>query len=289
MAIGGELPADGPEWIACGCGAGVAVRSLPRQLVARAEAFFTHLIGEDPALVGVTAPSRVDGRTEDVLFPCPHCGDSIPVNAASNRIVKCHACSTSAYLPDDLWKHLHPIRVAERWYAWVDEARLQRYWTRRSTLDRAGTWSAVAGLFSLVLFGGLILFGVDEDEVSRETAMLVTGFGYAGLVLAALIGQLVRRSVQEAAERRASVKTLAIILGLVTAGTARIVILNNPRRQLLERARWQAAAIRCCESYARSRDVCATTVNGAKSVREAHGLYDFYKGMAAKAERTCEP
>jgi hypothetical protein len=289
LALGAEPPGDEPAWIACGCGSGVAVRPFPRALVASAEPFFTHLAGEEPALVAVAAPPRQGGSAEAVLFTCPGCGRAIAVDAASNRIVQCDGCRKSAYLPDDLWKWLHPVNVTERWYVWVDEERLQGYRMWRRTNARADVWLMLASLGGVVLLGGLMLFAVNEMEVPRETATVASAIGYVGLAVSAVVGAVIRRPVQGPTQRRLSAKLHAIVLLVATVLTASIVVAFGPPRTAAERERWRAAAIRCCETVHVPRDQCEQNVAGTKTVSEARGLYELYKHRAETRELRCEP
>ncbi len=119
LPVTNALLAGNSSQISCACGAGVSVRRVPHDLVPGIESYFTHLIGEDAAQLGVVSGAAPDAA-EPVIFPCPHCGGSLPVDG-TERIVKCSYCSTNAYLPDDLWRRVHPVKTVARWYVWADD------------------------------------------------------------------------------------------------------------------------------------------------------------------------
>ena len=100
-------------WAACGtCGIWLVVRAADQQMAPGALA----LIGEDPAqLPGMPTEMTQPKGARPVAFPCPACSGSLDVDGSSRAIV-CKFCSTSAYLPDDLWQRLHPAMTPRRWY-----------------------------------------------------------------------------------------------------------------------------------------------------------------------------
>ncbi|HEY8090544.1 MAG TPA: hypothetical protein VIF09_21935 [Polyangiaceae bacterium] len=50
-----------------------------------------------------------------VLMTCPQCGAGLHITADTSRTTTCQYCSVDFYLPDDLWRRLHPVRVVEPW------------------------------------------------------------------------------------------------------------------------------------------------------------------------------
>src|SRR5258708_39741314 len=46
---------------------------------------------------------------------CPQCGGALHIPADTNRTTTCQFCSVDFYLPDDLWRRLHPVKVVEPW------------------------------------------------------------------------------------------------------------------------------------------------------------------------------
>ena len=115
--------------LVCGsCDAPALIRVPPRRDV-RAPHFVSHLLGEDPDAVpaeqkGEALQSRP--AAAPVRFPCPSCDASLEVDGTA-RTVECTYCHQSAYLPDDLWRRLHPVSTKRRWYLLVDDGRFKTY------------------------------------------------------------------------------------------------------------------------------------------------------------------
>lgn len=148
---------EGKSELTCDCGAVSSLRVAPHDgLIPR---FVTHLVGEDPdALPGpeggaVARPSKA--AQEPVRFPCPACDASLTVDGSS-RTVECSYCQTSAYLPNDLWRALHPVSTVKRWHLLVDEDLFQPFLRTRRTVNwwiRGGKLSALLALFIGPLLG----------------------------------------------------------------------------------------------------------------------------------------
>ena len=129
-------------------GGAITVRRVPRELVSPSVDFVTHVIGEDPDLLpGPSANVAAPAAAKPVLFLCPACNASLPVNGSS-RTVECSYCHASVYLPDELWRRLHPARRIGRWYLWVreDSPTLRAY-------SAAGRW---ANVWMVVLFASMM-------------------------------------------------------------------------------------------------------------------------------------
>jgi DNA-directed RNA polymerase subunit RPC12/RpoP len=65
-----------------------------------------------PTGVSVTVPE--EGRP--VSFACPDCGANLKINASSPRVLACVYCKADLYLPDPLWRTLHPVKKRMPWY-----------------------------------------------------------------------------------------------------------------------------------------------------------------------------
>ena len=75
-----------------------------------------------PALVQLYGADREDttsqptrAHVEPVAMACPKCGGSLDIAADAQRTTKCKFCSASIYLPDDLWRSLHPVKTVRAW------------------------------------------------------------------------------------------------------------------------------------------------------------------------------
>ncbi len=63
-----------------------------------------------------------------VVMACPACGAGLTFTQATDRTAVCRFCSASVFMPDDLWKRLHPVKTMVRWtltYAGTSLLRLQ--------------------------------------------------------------------------------------------------------------------------------------------------------------------
>jgi predicted RNA-binding Zn-ribbon protein involved in translation (DUF1610 family) len=59
----------------------------------------------------VTSPAN-----RPVSFGCPDCGANLKITMESPRILECQFCKTDLFLPDPLWRALHPVRKRATWY-----------------------------------------------------------------------------------------------------------------------------------------------------------------------------
>ena len=50
-----------------------------------------------------------------VALTCPQCGGGLVVTGESERTVPCKYCEVDVYLPDGVWKRLHPSKTAKYW------------------------------------------------------------------------------------------------------------------------------------------------------------------------------
>lgn len=77
------------------------------------------VFGTDPA--GDLAPSAKD--VKPITFLCPDCGGNLKITAKHERVITCDYCDNDCYLPDGLWRRLHPVRTRTWWYVRLhDEA-----------------------------------------------------------------------------------------------------------------------------------------------------------------------
>lgn len=133
-----------------------------------------------------------------VILSCPQCKGSLKITARSDRMVPCEYCGADVYLPDDLWKRLHPVKTASDWYVryegksqsqierdremaeeqarWRrDELEFQKKQFRRRKLRPAHLWWTLFGAFIATVVIGAILpiFAGGGDPL----------FGLAGKIL----------------------------------------------------------------------------------------------------------
>lgn len=59
-----------------------------------------------------TAP---DPAAKPIALTCPQCGGGLLVTGETERTVPCKYCKVDVYLPDGVWKKLHPAKTAKYW------------------------------------------------------------------------------------------------------------------------------------------------------------------------------
>jgi hypothetical protein len=96
--------------IACTCGAALATYPAPSWLKAGLPAI--DQVFETHETSGASSSSQ---RAQAVVMSCPSCGGGLDITTDSQRTTKCTFCSANVYLPDDLWRSLHPVKTARAW------------------------------------------------------------------------------------------------------------------------------------------------------------------------------
>jgi len=51
-----------------------------------------------------------------VSFSCPDCGGHLKITAESPRVVACSYCAADLFVPDALWRAIHPLKKRSPWY-----------------------------------------------------------------------------------------------------------------------------------------------------------------------------
>jgi hypothetical protein len=65
---------------------------------------------------GENFQSRQDLAVKSIAVKCISCGASMKVSHKTPRICTCEHCQTQQYLPDGIWKQLHPVKRRKPWY-----------------------------------------------------------------------------------------------------------------------------------------------------------------------------
>jgi hypothetical protein len=107
---------------------------------------------------------------------CPSCGGALKSAADTQRTTSCEFCGSSVYLPDDLWRRLHPAKKAQPW--------ISVHTTTPGDLRMAGVTSVVVTIIVCVLFSAGLLAGLSVGVY----AALFKGAPPAIGVICALIG-----------------------------------------------------------------------------------------------------
>jgi hypothetical protein len=142
---------------------------------------WTHFAGsETEGTVPAHALPVETGRGGDaqaaVVMACPSCGGALKIAADTQRTTSCEFCGSSVYLPDDLWRRLHPAKKAQPW--------ISVHTTTPGDLRMAGVTSVVVTIIVCVLFSAGLLAGLSVGVY----AALFKGAPPAIGVICALIG-----------------------------------------------------------------------------------------------------
>jgi hypothetical protein len=100
--------------IRCACGASTTTFPPPAWLLA---------VEPDALQVfGAARPFQPGGASVDaaaerrpVSFACPDCGGNLKITTESPRVLACGFCKADLFLPDPLWRALHPVKKRTPW------------------------------------------------------------------------------------------------------------------------------------------------------------------------------
>lgn len=100
--------------VRCTCGHATPTFPAPEWLRA-VEPKAMQLFGVPRAATGVAvAPSPT--ATRPVQFACTVCGAGLRITSESKRLFTCTYCDSDLYLPDALWRALHPVQKRRAWW-----------------------------------------------------------------------------------------------------------------------------------------------------------------------------
>jgi hypothetical protein len=102
--------------VPCRCGASTTTFPPPPWLTA-VEPDALQLFGA--VKEGAPAGSESVGLREErspISFTCPDCGANLKIGPESPRVVDCQYCKADLYLPDPLWRALHPVKKRVPWF-----------------------------------------------------------------------------------------------------------------------------------------------------------------------------
>ena len=88
------------------------------------------LVGEDFSLIPGNeegSSAEIVNSSDPVAFACPNCGGNLMVKG-ENRVENCEYCETRVYLPDDLWRILHPVKTKRTWFLLCDFSKIPFTW-----------------------------------------------------------------------------------------------------------------------------------------------------------------
>ncbi len=204
VQCGEELPVDdvpvgSTDDVRClSCGRGNTTYPAPGWLSDSLPSARQVYCGERPSADQGPGELEVDDGAKPVVLSCPQCKGALKVTSRSDRLVPCEYCGSDVYLPDDLWKRLHPVKTSSTWYiryegrsqdqiereqerAEQDERRQRDEETfqekeriRRKLRPAHLGWTVFAALIATIVVGALLpIFAGDGDPL----------FGLAGRIV----------------------------------------------------------------------------------------------------------
>lgn len=106
--------------------------------------------------------AAADGdETAPIVMSCPQCSASLTITADCQRTTQCTYCKASVYLPDDLWRQLHPVRSATPWNA--------VFHLTPEALRRGGIQNVGCTALLILLFGGGMFVGLGAGAVAAAS------------------------------------------------------------------------------------------------------------------------
>ncbi len=215
LGCGGALPMDGAGWrepeVALVCGScGVTTRFGPPGLdLGEGTVPLTHVAAPEG---GEGPDDAADVTAGDGLAPiamsCPSCAAGLSISVADQRTTTCGYCQASVYIPDDLWRQLHPVKKAAAWNA--------IFQLTPDALRAAGTGNVGCVLALMLLFFGGLFAGLTAGFVGSISqgqivpavvcGVLLLGFGAVALwvIVATVMSAFRYRRLATRLERAAS-------------------------------------------------------------------------------------
>jgi len=99
------------------CGTGLPTFPAPAWLKAELP-MAQQVFGGDPEIAKQEAGLSLavdQNKIQPIAMACPSCGGGLTITAEAERTTTCDFCQASVFLPDELWKRLHPVKTMERW------------------------------------------------------------------------------------------------------------------------------------------------------------------------------
>jgi len=106
---------EGPVFCAA-CGKRTSSHSAPdwlKGVMQGAQRLYCAATEEDP---NGAQELDVPDANKPVLMACMGCGASLGITTKSPRITTCEYCQAENFLPDPLWRRLHPVKKRVPWY-----------------------------------------------------------------------------------------------------------------------------------------------------------------------------
>lgn len=65
---------------------------------------------------GAVAVQTAEETPQPVVMACPQCAGSLSVGVESERLHRCQYCGAEVYLPDAVWRRLHPVKKVQEFF-----------------------------------------------------------------------------------------------------------------------------------------------------------------------------
>ena len=72
----------------------------------------------DPAALPADSGIEIDipqHEAKPIAMACPQCGGGLTITADDDRTIPCRFCEVEVFLPDELWRRLHPVATMSTW------------------------------------------------------------------------------------------------------------------------------------------------------------------------------
>ena len=76
-----------------------------------------------------------ENSTKPIVMSCPQCAGALSVSARSERIMECAYCNSEVFVPDTIWKRLHPVRKTEAWLVCFEGKNIKQLQSERRIMD----------------------------------------------------------------------------------------------------------------------------------------------------------
>ncbi|MBU1534694.1 zinc ribbon-containing protein [Myxococcota bacterium] len=72
-----------------------------------------------------------------VVMQCPQCGDALSISTTNERVTPCGSCGSDIFIPDPVWRRLHPVKTVEAWTVRFEGDTWQEINAREKELKKA--------------------------------------------------------------------------------------------------------------------------------------------------------
>jgi len=201
-----DIP-QSPGEIRCECGTVYYLQNGPEWLTAEVPSLRWFISREAPQKTEPPSGSSAlpgEESLKPIVMSCPQCSGALSISAVNDRIMSCKYCDSEVYIPDAIWKRLHPVKKVQEWFVCfkgkTDKQLLaeRRIKDRREEKEELAGWKArtlpgkvkssirpyltAATLFLLLYVTAAVLVSISARESFPETLVNLAPVG--GMALA---------------------------------------------------------------------------------------------------------